>query len=56
MIALSMPTDAPRYSRDWPEVQRAETAQRRADEQKLIEDEAARTAESKREYERSLPR
>jgi hypothetical protein len=56
LLAAAMPTDHPRYSRDWPEVLKAETAARRADEQKRIEAEAARSAEAKREYERALPR
>jgi hypothetical protein len=56
MIAEAMPTSDRRYSRDWPEVLKAETAKRIAEEERRIESEAAATAESKREYERALPR
>jgi hypothetical protein len=57
MIAESMlPNRDPRYTADWAAAKDAEIAARRAEEQQCIADEAARSAESKREYEASLPR
>jgi hypothetical protein len=48
--------DPRRYSADWREALREETDRRVAEEQKRLEQEAARVAEDKTAYERSLPR
>lgn len=48
--------DRRRYSGEWPEALREETEQRKAQEQKLIADEAVRVAAEKAAYERALPR
>jgi hypothetical protein len=55
LVAEGTPTDHPRNSADWYEVQKADIAKRAEEEQKRIEAEASLQEESKRAYER-LPR
>jgi len=54
--AVAAVHDPRRYSSEWPEALREEKAKRIAEEQKRIEQEAARAAEDKAAYEASLPR
>jgi hypothetical protein len=58
MIAEAVATvhDRRRYSGEWPEVLKEETAKRVAEEQQRLAEEQRRTAANRAVYERSLPR
>ena len=57
MVAQSMaPPYDPRFSADWAAVQKEDNVRRAATEKRWAEEEAARQAESKRQYEASLRR
>ena len=57
MVAQSMaPPYDPRFSADWAAAQKADNVRRAANEARWAADEAARQAESKRQYEASLRR
>ena len=52
----TVPTHDPRYTADWAAAQKADNIRRAATEARWAEEEAARQAESKRQYEASLRR
>jgi len=54
VLAATMPTDHPRYGREWAAAKQAEITARRVEEQRNIEAEAAAAGEDKRKYERAL--
>jgi hypothetical protein len=57
VFAMSMvPSHDPRYTADWAAAQKEDNVRRAANEARWAEEEAARQAESKRQYEASLRR
>ena len=53
---MQVPTFDPRYSADWHEALAADTERRKSEEQRGIKNEAAAQEESRRAFERTLPR